>query len=110
MKSFTRPNYKKIYTDMLLIKYPDKIDGCNNLLSKDELSFLDVIKLNNIIFDSQTKEQMKITQNHRSYDEKSIFEILDFQKKNKLNNLELSRHFNISRNTLTKWKKKFYSS
>lgn len=107
MKICTPPDYKKIYTDMISIKYPDKIDLCKKLLSKDKLSFLDVLKLNKIAFDSQAEEQIKNNQKHKSYDKQTIFEILEFQNKHKLNNIELSRYFNISRNTLASWKKRF---
>jgi hypothetical protein len=35
--------------------------------------------------------------------------MLDYQKKNKLTNSQLAKHFKLSRNTVTKWKRLFVS-
>lgn len=99
---YTNPDYKRIYSDILTIKYPHKISECEGILSKKTVSVLDVIKLNTIIFGS-----FKDNQKHRSYDKATIFEILNYQKKNKLNNSQLALHFKLSRSTIAKWKKHF---
>lgn len=99
------PNYKKIYIDILDFKYPNHKKYCTPILSKKELSFSDIISLNNIIFGTENIKNQKF----RSYNKKDIFEILDYQKKNNLNNIELARHFKMSRNTIAKWKKIFVS-
>lgn len=107
MKS-TSPNYKKIYTDIILMQYPNKLDACKDILFKKELTALDVIKLNEIIFkDSLSKKRFEDNQKHRSYDERAIVKILEFQRKNNLNNTQISSLMNISRNTISKWKKNF---
>ena len=62
-----------------------------------------VLKINNIIFFDGFSESQKF----KSYDRQTIFEILDYQKKYKLNNSQLARHFKLSRNTITKWKRIF---
>ncbi|KAB1230390.1 transposase [Chryseobacterium viscerum] len=99
------PNYKKIYTDMVHAKYPNKIEVCGNILNKKYMSILDVITLNKILFETDNE----ITnQKLRSYDEKTVLEILSYQKKNKLNNIQTAMHFKLSRNTITKWKKFFF--
>ncbi|MEG1312742.1 MAG: helix-turn-helix domain-containing protein [Bacilli bacterium] len=100
------PNYKKIYTDLLNKKFPEKISECTNILSKKELNFIDIIKLNNKIF-SDSPYHSPINQKLRSYDKKTIITILAYQKNKKLNNSQLANHFGLSRNTVTKWKKIF---
>ncbi|RLJ33831.1 hypothetical protein CLU97_3319 [Chryseobacterium sp. 7] len=99
------PNYKKMYTDMVLAKYPSKIELCGNILNKEYMSILDVITLNKLLFETDNE----ITnQKLRSYDKKTVLEILSYQKKNKLNNIQTAMHFKLSRNTITKWKKSFF--
>ncbi|KXH79026.1 transposase [Chryseobacterium kwangjuense] len=105
MKS-NKPNYLLIYHDLIRIKYPEKLSDCQFFLNKDQLSILDVIKLNNTIFGSQDQE---FNQKLRSYDLNTIKYILDYQIKNKLNNSQLALHFKISRNTVTRWKKLYNS-
>ncbi|GEN70900.1 helix-turn-helix domain-containing protein [Chryseobacterium lathyri] len=101
------PNYKKIYIDILDQKYPQKISICQRILNKKKLSTLDIIALNKIIFGEQDRESMTFNQRHRSYCEKTIIEILDYQKEYNLNNTQIALHFKMSRNSLTKWKKKY---
>jgi len=96
----TKPNYKRIYSDILLKKYPEKKDEMISLLEKQNFSGLDVIWLNEKIFGSDSPR-------HRSYHKSDILQILDYQKKHSLNNSQLANHFKISRNTITKWKKTF---
>lgn len=103
MKASEQPDYKKIFDDIIKLKYPDKKDICNKILAKDTLSILDVIIINDIIFGETTDSQK-----FRCYDKKAIFEILEFQKKYSLNNSQLARHFKLSRNSITKWKKSFF--
>ncbi|MCS4302869.1 helix-turn-helix domain-containing protein [Chryseobacterium sp. BIGb0232] len=103
----TTPNYKKIYIDILDKKYPHKVEICQRILEKKILSTLDIITLNKIIFGEQDKESQKFNQRHRSYCEKTIKEILEYQKKNNLNNTQVALEFKMSRNSLAKWKKKY---
>lgn len=100
MKNF--PDYKRIYQDMFKIKYPDLQLECSSLLNKENLSVMDVLKIDNIISINTKKELL--SGRFRSYDELSILEILRYQKKNKLNNSQLALHFKLSRNTVAKWK------
>ncbi len=99
------PNYKKIYIDILNQKYPQKIPICQRILNKKKLSTLDIIALNKIISDEQDNESSIFNQRHRSYCEKTILEILNYQKKYNLNNTQIALHFKISRNSVAKWKK-----
>ncbi|WP_335617687.1 helix-turn-helix domain-containing protein [Chryseobacterium glaciei] len=108
MQKIGSPDYKKIYNDIIARKYPEKREQCNPILSKQELSFLDIIKLNSLLFDVKNKEISLSNQRHKSYDISAIHEILEYQIKNKLNNSQLSIHFQLSRNTIAKWKKLFY--
>lgn len=100
-----KPHYKKIYTDIIERKYPDKKDECKLLLEKEDLSALDVIQLNKQIFGLPNAETEIFNQKHRSYAQSDIAEMLDYQKKNGLNNVQMALHFKLSRNTVTKWKK-----
>ncbi|WP_326982416.1 helix-turn-helix domain-containing protein [Chryseobacterium sp. MYb264] len=103
----TYPNYRLIYNDIISRNHPNKQQECNNILTKREISILDVITLNNIIFGLHDKETVEFNQKHRSYDQNAILEILEYQQKNELNNTELANHFKLSRNTVAKWKKYF---
>ncbi len=47
-----RPDYKRIYKDIIDKKNPDKKKECKNLLSKDELSVFDILELNRRIFEN----------------------------------------------------------
>lgn len=97
-------NYRAIYTDILEHKFPQKKEECRTLLEKQNLSAIDIIELNNKIFGISNKEMEFENQKRRSYSESDILKILDYQKKNRLNNSQLSRHFKLSRNTVAKWK------
>ncbi len=98
------PNYQKIYGDLLKQKFPEKFVQCKILLDKESLSALDVIALNKIIFGSDNINGDNVSQKHRSYDEKSIIDILSYQNRNKLSNTQLARMYRISRNTVANWK------
>ncbi|EJL74033.1 hypothetical protein [Chryseobacterium populi] len=102
----TVPDYKKIYWDILNEKYPEKKSRCIPILEKAKLAALDIIKLNEIIFDTDKQTEI-FNQRHRMYDEYTISQILVYQEENKLNNSQLARHFKLSRNSITIWKKKY---
>ena len=103
----TGPNYKLIFSDIMHIKFPDRKIDFNNLLSKPELSALDILELNKRIFGTSDRSNEMATQKHRSYNRSAIFEILNYQQKNRLNDSQLASHFKISRNSVAKWKKTF---
>lgn len=103
------PDYKKIYDDMIALKYPEKRDMCENILKKEALSTLDIITLNNFLTKDSTEANNSENQKLKSYDKATIFKILDYQKKHRLNNAELAKHFNMSRNTVAHWKKLYFS-
>ena len=101
------PDYKRIYTDLINEKYPEKKEIFKDILSKTKLSQFDVINSNRMLVDREDKSTFIFNQKLHSFDPKSILEILDYQKKNKCNNTELARHFKLSRNTIARWKKMF---
>ncbi len=101
-----QPNYRRIYSD-ILNKHPEKKAECLPLLKKENLSVLDIIELNKIIFGIVDKQKQAENQKHRSYSKSDILKILDYQKKNNLNNTQLANNFSLSRNTIAKWKKMF---
>lgn len=103
-----RPDYKQIYTDIIEEKFPDKINDFKILQKLESMSsVIDIIALNRLIFGEQELLLHCRNQKLRSYDRKSIINILEYQKKNKLNNTETANHFSMSRNTLSKWKRIF---
>lgn len=104
MNKNNEPNYKKIYSDILKINHCENVEKCETILSKPFLTFLDVIKLNEYIFG---KKNETINGKHKSYNKKTILEILTYQKKHKFNNTQTAKHFKLSRNTVAKWKKMF---
>lgn len=103
--SYNQPDYKTIYTDILLKKFPYKMEECHQLLDKKKLSVLNILELNQKIFGLPNKEDASHSQRHRSYKETDILEILSYQKKYKLSNRQLAKHFQLSRNTVARWKK-----
>lgn len=100
------PNYKQIFTDILNQKFPHKKEFCKNILSKANITQLDVIKLNQIIFESKPKISTT-NQKFRAYNKSTIVRILQYQAQNQLSNTQIANHFNLSRNTISKWRKQF---
>ncbi|WP_307453678.1 MULTISPECIES: helix-turn-helix domain-containing protein [Chryseobacterium] len=92
---------------MITIKHPDKLEACSDILQKSKLNTFDVINLQKKIFGSENASIGQFNQRHKSYDKSTIIKILDYQRKNSLNNSELAIHFRLSRNTVAKWKKLF---
>jgi hypothetical protein len=101
MKKYRQPDFKQIYRDILLRKYPEKYNACEGLLLKRELLTLDILKINTLIFGISEKNSQK----YRSYKESDILCMLEYQRKNQLNNTQLAVHFKLSRNTVAKWRK-----
>ena len=105
MKNLTI-DYKRIFSDILETKFPEKKEEYLPFLESNTLSAIDVLKINTQIFGT-SKESQSFNQRHRSYRKSDILKILDYQKKNNLNNSQLASHFHLSRNTVAKWKKMF---
>ena len=106
MEKFNQPDYKKIYEDIISKKYPHKKAECMALLQKQNLSAIDILTLNKKIFRTSIQAEND-SQKYRSYSKTDILQMLDYQKKHKLNNSQLANHFKLSRNTVAKWKKMF---
>lgn len=100
-----RPNYIKIFEDIIANKCPERRAEFSLYLNKETLSIIDVIKLNNKIFGISDKETSDFNQKHRSYDTQAILEMLNYQKQQNLNNVQLANHFKLSRNTVSKWRR-----
>lgn len=102
------PDYKQIYLDILHEKFPEKWADITIRNQLDTLnSALDVLKFNKLVFGEPEYIMEFSSQRLRSYDEESILKILKHQKKNELSNLQISKDFKISRNTIKKWKSIF---
>ena len=100
-----KPNYKKIYYDLLLSEFPEKlndpkiIDGLKHLNSSDE-----VIKFNNKIF-KPSQQSLADNQKLRTYDKETMLKILKYQKEHSFSNSYISRTYSMSRTTIAKWRK-----
>lgn len=99
------PDYKKIYRDMIALKYPDKASLCKPILNKSQIQIMDIIRLDEILSENTDTEQIRNNQKLKAYDLKAIRDILQFQKEYGYNNRQLATHFRLSRNTVTRWKK-----
>jgi hypothetical protein len=106
-RTLNKPDYKRIYQDMIQQKFPGKKELFSSVLEKQTLSFFDVLLLSNLVSGMQKKDTITFNQMHKSYDQETIKDILEYQKKNKLNNSQIAIHFKLSRNTISKWKKNF---
>ncbi|WP_375182251.1 helix-turn-helix domain-containing protein [Chryseobacterium sp.] len=106
MGKFEQPDYNRIYNDIVEKKFPQRKEEILPLL-QNHLTALDVIRINKIIFGKGDDQINMLNQQHKSYDRETILKILDYQKKNHYNNITLAKHFNLSRNTIAKWRKIF---
>ena len=104
------PDYHNIFNDLIAQKDPDLKKECEMLLKKNKLSVLDIIALHKIIFRKGSKDRGSENQKYKTYDQAAVVEILQYGQKHKLNNTHLAEHFNLSRNTIAKWKKKISSN
>ncbi|MDR6372351.1 AraC-like DNA-binding protein [Chryseobacterium bernardetii] len=105
MKNEISPNYIAIYQDIIKIKYPEKEEKCKNLLQKHKLTTREVILLNTMIFGNEQPSPHKKNSKFRSYDKETVEYIIEYQNRNNLNLSQTSKHFKMSRNTLSKWRK-----
>lgn len=96
-----KPDYQKIFQDMLNYHFVEHDQALSDILKKGALTSIDVMQLNNRLF-YKRKEQSSSA--HKAYDKSSIKKILQYQRIHQLNNTELAKHFGISRNTIAKWK------
>lgn len=92
---------------MIERKYPHLKSQCYSILKKDKLSTLDVSNLNTILSGEYSEEDFIFNQRHKVYSYESICHILDYQNKNHLNNSQTALHFQVSRQSVRKWKKLF---
>lgn len=105
-----KPNYSKIFEDIIAKKCPERLQEFKHYLTKENLSIIEVIEINNKIFGLTDKATVSFNQKHKSYDNETILQILAYQKKEKLNNIQLANHFNLSRNTVARWQKLYIKS
>lgn len=100
-----KPNYLQIFKDILTEKFPDKKIAEIELASEKELSVSEVLKFNKLVFGKEAA--MNGNGKFRSYDKETILSILHYQKQNYCSNSELARIYNVSRNSISAWKKVF---
>lgn len=97
----TVPNYSLIYQDIVQnmnVSVTSTIREKINSINKS----LDVLQVNEMLFEQGVT--LKSTQQMRSYLPSDKSYILEYQKKEKLNNIQTANHFKMSRNTIAKWK------
>ena len=107
MEKYSQPNYHRIYSDIIMRSFPHKKKECEKLLGKKTLSVIDILELNKRIFGTKDKETGKQNQKHRSYSKSDIVQILDYKKTHKMNNSQVAKHFGLSKNSITKWRRIF---
>ncbi|MDH2208451.1 MULTISPECIES: helix-turn-helix domain-containing protein [Empedobacter] len=98
------PNYKQIYFDLVVEKFPTKLKFVKNFLEKESFSSLDIIRVNKIIFNTSYNIDHE-NQKHRAYEKSDIIYMLNYQEEHKLSNSTVAKHFKVSRNSISKWKK-----
>jgi len=102
-----RPNYTKIYQDMLKQDYPDKLKDPKIVTLLKKLNTTeDILKFNDKLFE-QSRESQQNNQKLKTYDKKTMLKLLQYQKKHEFSTSYMSRKYKISRTTLAKWKKMF---
>lgn len=101
------PDYYKIFYDLISVKFPNKKDEYEQKFRGKILTNIDVMEASNFIFKRSDEYSISFNQKHKSYDANSILEILTYQKTHILNNSEISRLFQVSRNSIAKWKKQY---
>lgn len=102
------PDYKQIYSDIINEKFPDKLSDPVIISKLNSLNTtVDILNFDKLIFGEAKYAVEFSNQRLRSYDKNSILEILEYQNKNKLTNIEVANHFKTSRNTISKWKNIF---
>lgn len=67
------------------MKFPQRFKDFADLLEKEELSHFEVEQLNEKLFGNKTKSEKQLQQKYKAYDEKTIKQILQYQKKHELN-------------------------
>lgn len=108
-KKVTGPNYSRIYRDLIEKKFPEKLHEYKVILSNDNLTFFEIVRLNELLFGKKNKEQEFQSQRYKAYDKQTILRIIRYQRQNKLNDQEIAVRFKLSRNTIRGWKKVFGS-
>lgn len=106
MEKINYPNYNDIYRDLIKKKFPQRSEEFKPLL-KNNLDILSVIKVNKMLFGEEDSSDTQNSQKYRSYDKEAILRILNYQKIYRLNNVQTAKVFNVSRNSLTKWRRLF---
>ncbi len=102
-----RPNYHQIYLDIIHELCPHQLEKYSRFFLKSNLTYFEVIALNDLIFNPLNDENTTENQKFKAYHKDTIFTVLNYQKLNNISNSKLSRDFNISRNTIAKWKKHY---
>ncbi|EJL70041.1 helix-turn-helix domain-containing protein [Chryseobacterium populi] len=102
-----RPNYRKIFQDMLQLEHPDKLEDpkIRELLKKLNTTE-EVLNFNDKLF-KQSKESLKNNQKLKTYDKKTMLKLLQYQKKHGFSTSYMSKKYKISRTTISNWKKTF---
>ncbi|GAA4166813.1 hypothetical protein GCM10022217_41190 [Chryseobacterium ginsenosidimutans] len=92
---------------MIQIDFPDKLQDPQIINLLQNLSTTEnVLSLNKKLF-TQSDESLRKNQKLKSYDDYSKLKILKYQKKHGFSITYMSKKYNISRTTLSKWKKLF---
>ena len=102
-----KPDYRKIYHDIIQEQFSNKENDFKRILQKEAFTNYDVIKLNRKLFGKSEVECGSENQKLKSYSKDTIIEVLKYQTENKYSNSAIANQFNISRNTIARWRKFF---
>ncbi|WP_419868654.1 helix-turn-helix domain-containing protein [Chryseobacterium sp. CT-SW4] len=102
-----RPNYTKIYEDLIRLECPEKLTEPTIKKQLQNLNTCeDILNFNEKIF-KQSKQSLKDNQKLKTYDRKTMLKLLQYQKQHGFSTNYMSKKYKISRTTLTKWRKTF---
>ncbi len=104
--------YKSLYLDFIddteFESHIDKSFLKESVMKIDEITSREIYKLNTLIREYSKSEYTWIQyQQLKSYDKDHILRVLKEQKEYDLSNSEISRKYNMSRNTIARWKRIF---
>lgn len=101
-------NYKEFFVNLIKEQYPEKLNDPRIQWKLDHLdTSINVLELNNLIFENKDKQSKLVDSRLRSYKESDIIRILRYQAKYNKSNADIVAKFGMTRTTLCTWKRRF---
>src|SRR5690606_39465570 len=83
-----QPNYQKLYKEITERFHKEKSSLVTGYLEKEEWTSLDVITVNDLLFNKKRNKELEFNAKCKAYDELSIKNMLNYQKQHRLNNTD----------------------